>query len=128
MRSRSFQVTTGIALRCRGWRQEGLLRMLENVLAVGEDPQNLVVYAALGSDVATVVIGGKVVMEDRKMRTLDVDALYREVREFCARGLSPEHKARADMMTKLKPYMQAWYRGWEKPVLGKPFYTINSRE
>src|SRR2546428_3970033 len=48
MRSRSFQVTTGNALRCRGWRQEGLLRMLENVLAVGEDPENLVVYAALG--------------------------------------------------------------------------------
>lgn len=35
-------------LRCRGWRQEGLLRLLENVLAVGEDPENLVVYAALG--------------------------------------------------------------------------------
>ncbi|MEM8551546.1 MAG: urocanate hydratase [Pseudomonadota bacterium] len=35
-------------LRCRGWRQEGLLRLLENVLAVGEDPKNLIVYAALG--------------------------------------------------------------------------------
>jgi urocanate hydratase len=48
MRKRSFDVTRGAALRCRGWRQEGLLRMLENVLAVGEDPENLVVYAALG--------------------------------------------------------------------------------
>ncbi len=38
----------GTGLRCRGWRQEGLLRLLENVLAVGEDPENLVVYAALG--------------------------------------------------------------------------------
>jgi urocanate hydratase len=47
MRSRSFAVTTGGKLRCRGWRQEGLLRMLENVLAVGEDPEHLVVYAAL---------------------------------------------------------------------------------
>ena len=45
---RSFEVTRGAALRCRGWRQEGLLRLLENVLAVGEDPDNLVVYAALG--------------------------------------------------------------------------------
>src|SRR6516225_3539563 len=45
---RSFSVTTGSALRCKGWRQEGLLRLLENVLAVGEDPGNLVVYAALG--------------------------------------------------------------------------------
>jgi len=35
-------------LRCRGWRQEGLLRLLENVLTVAEDPENLVVYAALG--------------------------------------------------------------------------------
>src|SRR5438270_9307097 len=43
-----FQITTGTTLRCKGWRQEGLLRLLENVLAVGEDPKNLVVYAALG--------------------------------------------------------------------------------
>ena len=42
------QVQRGSNLRCRGWRQEGLLRLLENVLAVGEDPENLVVYAALG--------------------------------------------------------------------------------
>jgi urocanate hydratase len=38
----------GMALRCRGWRQEGLLRLLENVLTVAEDPERLVVYAALG--------------------------------------------------------------------------------
>jgi urocanate hydratase len=46
--SRRFDVTSGSNLRCRGWRQEGVLRLLENVLAVGEDPANLVVYAALG--------------------------------------------------------------------------------
>ena len=46
--NKRFTVTSGSNLRCRGWRQEGLLRLLENVLAVGEDPANLVVYAALG--------------------------------------------------------------------------------
>jgi urocanate hydratase len=45
---RSFPVTSGSTLRCKSWRQEGLLRLLENVLAVGEDPDNLVVYAAFG--------------------------------------------------------------------------------
>lgn len=45
---RSFNVTGGNELRCRGWRQEALLRLLENVLAVGENPDELVVYAALG--------------------------------------------------------------------------------
>ncbi|WGS50751.1 urocanate hydratase [Paraburkholderia sp. D15] len=45
---REFTVTSGTTLRCKGWRQEALLRLLENVLAVGEDPAQLIVYAALG--------------------------------------------------------------------------------
>jgi urocanate hydratase len=45
---RTFAVTSGSTLRCLGWRQEALLRLLENVLAVGENPDELVVYAALG--------------------------------------------------------------------------------
>jgi urocanate hydratase len=44
----SFQIGRGAALRCRGWRQEGLLRMLENTLANGERPQDLVIYAGTG--------------------------------------------------------------------------------
>lgn len=38
----------GTTLRCKGWRQEALLRMLENVLENGENQQELIVYAALG--------------------------------------------------------------------------------
>jgi urocanate hydratase len=33
-------------LRCRGWRPEAILRLLENNLAISEDPERLVVYAA----------------------------------------------------------------------------------
>lgn len=43
-----FPIPGGPQLRAKGWRQEALLRLLENVLSVGEDPENLVVYAALG--------------------------------------------------------------------------------
>ena len=43
-----FKVTGGTQIRCKNWRTEALLRLLENVLAVGEDPDNLIVYAALG--------------------------------------------------------------------------------
>ncbi|MBE7732849.1 urocanate hydratase [Devosia faecipullorum] len=43
-----FPVPGGPELRARGWRQEALLRLLENVLSVGENPDELVVYAALG--------------------------------------------------------------------------------
>ncbi|CAN7453536.1 urocanate hydratase [Pararhizobium sp. LjRoot255] len=44
----NFPIPGGTELRAKGWRQEALLRLLENVLSVGEDPDNLVVYAALG--------------------------------------------------------------------------------
>ena len=47
-RHANFPVPGGPALRAKGWRQEALLRLLENVLSVGEDPDNLIVYAALG--------------------------------------------------------------------------------
>ena len=33
-------------LRCTGWRTEAILRLLENNLAIAEDPAHLVVYAA----------------------------------------------------------------------------------
>src|SRR2546423_12748535 len=41
---RTVRPPTGTDLRCRGWRQEGLLRMLENTVANGERPQDLVIY------------------------------------------------------------------------------------
>ncbi|MCR6673375.1 urocanate hydratase [Devosia ginsengisoli] len=44
----NFPIPGGLELRAKGWRQEALLRLLENVLAVGENPDELVVYAALG--------------------------------------------------------------------------------
>nr|WP_272213380.1 hypothetical protein [Marinicella sp. W31]MDC2879334.1 hypothetical protein [Marinicella sp. W31] len=43
-----FPIPGGPEIRAKGWRQEALLRLMENVLSVGEDPDNLVVYAALG--------------------------------------------------------------------------------
>lgn len=43
-----IQATRGTHLRCKGWRQEALLRMLENVLEVGERPEDLVVYGSIG--------------------------------------------------------------------------------
>lgn len=46
--NQKFTVTSGTQVRCKGWRQEALLRLLENVLAVGENPADLIVYAAMG--------------------------------------------------------------------------------
>ena len=44
----SFDIGRGLELRCQGWRQEGMLRMLENTLANGEQPEELIVYGGSG--------------------------------------------------------------------------------
>jgi len=81
----------------------------------------------MGADVATVVIGGKIVVENHQPRTIDVEGLYREVRAFCAKGLTPEQRARADLLREIKPYVQAWYSTWHEKMLDQPFYRVNSR-
>jgi hypothetical protein len=66
-------------------------------------------------------------MEERSLKLLDVKALFAEVREFCSKGLPEEHRKRADMLARIKPYVQKWYAGWHDRMVNEPFYRVNSR-
>ena len=44
MEPRRIRAQRGTALRCKGWHQEVILRMLENNLENGERPEDLVIY------------------------------------------------------------------------------------
>jgi urocanate hydratase len=46
-RGREVTAQRGTTLRCRGWRQEAILRLLENNLENAEDPDNLVIYMSI---------------------------------------------------------------------------------
>jgi len=46
--SQTFKATTGRKLRCKGWRQEAILRMLENNLENAEIPEELIIYGGTG--------------------------------------------------------------------------------
>ena len=46
--NRIIEPAVGNRLRCKGWRQEGILRMLENTLANAESPEKLIVYGSTG--------------------------------------------------------------------------------
>ena len=116
-----------------GMKGDGILVDLERVTRdPWIDPEfdiaDAFVERAMGADVATVVIGGKVVVEDHRPCTIDVDGLYREVRAFCAKGLTQEQRARADLLARIKPYVQAWYGTWQQDMVDRPFYRVNSRK
>jgi len=46
-RGREVKAGRGATLRCKGWRQEAILRLLENNLENAEDPDNLVIYMSI---------------------------------------------------------------------------------
>jgi urocanate hydratase len=46
-RGKEVRAERGTVLRCKGWRQEAILRLLENNLENGEDPENLVIYMSI---------------------------------------------------------------------------------
>ena len=122
-------VTGALAL---GMKADAVLVDLERVenepwLDPRSDIVEAFVQRAMGSDVDTVVINGRVAMEQRRLKMLDVDALFREVREFCSKGLPEEHRKRAEMLARIKPYAQKWYKGWDSPMVNEPFYRVNSR-
>ncbi len=45
---RSVRAQRGSTLRCKGWKQESLLRMLENNMENAEAPERLVIYGGIG--------------------------------------------------------------------------------
>ncbi|MBS9781000.1 MAG: urocanate hydratase [Gammaproteobacteria bacterium] len=68
--TKKYDVTSGTTLRCKGWRQEALLRLMENVLAVGENADELIVYAALGKAARNWASHDKIV---ETLKTMDED-------------------------------------------------------
>jgi cytosine/adenosine deaminase-related metal-dependent hydrolase len=115
-----------------GMKGDAILVDLDRVardpwLDPGFDIAEAFVARAMGADVATVVVGGRVVVADHQPQTIDVEALYREVRAFCEKGLTPEQRARADLLARVKPYAQGWYADWHRGMVDEPFYPVNSR-
>jgi len=43
-----IKAARGTTLRCKGWRQEAILRMLENNLENAEKPDELIIYGGTG--------------------------------------------------------------------------------
>ena len=91
------------------------------------DPGLLFIHRARGRHVRDVLVDGQAVVVDGAVQTIDVEALYREVRACAEKGLTPAQRAYAERMREIKPYVQRWYRSWAD-FPREPFYAVNSRK
>lgn len=92
------------------------------------DPTETLVLRAKGGHARTVVVGGRVVVEDGRFVNYDVEALMREVRAFCDRGLTAEQTARQQTLRRLIPHHQRWHNAMLADLdVREPFYRLNGR-
>ena len=89
---------------------------------------DIVVQRAKGHHVRTVIVGGRIVLNDDKFTDYDVGALYAEIRDFCNRGLTDSQKARQEPIRRLIPHHQRWHNAMlEHLDTTEPFYRLNGR-
>ncbi len=92
------------------------------------DLSEILVARAKGADVRAVVVGGRPVVDKGRFVGFDVDALYREIRDFCAKGLSDKQRAQQEAIGRLMVHHQRWHNAMLKHLdLTEPFYRMNGR-
>lgn len=73
------------------------------------DPVRQVVYCENGSSVRTVLVNGRVVVDDGKLTTLDLDALREEGNEIALKAVADNRAAR-ERYDRLRPYFEDMHR------------------
>ena len=90
---------------------------------------DLLISRAKGAQVRDVVVAGRAVVRDRRVVTIDEEALNREVLAFLARqtAAAPD-PARVARMRALRPFVHAWQAEILTHLdVKEPFYMLNGR-
>jgi N-acyl-D-aspartate/D-glutamate deacylase len=88
------------------------------------DPRELLILRAQARDVRAVFVAGHLVMEDGRPTGFDLESVGRELADRLA--ATPFPAEMAGRLAALREHAEAFYRGWEMPVLD-PYTRYNSR-
>ncbi|MGC9529422.1 MAG: amidohydrolase family protein [Candidatus Bipolaricaulaceae bacterium] len=129
MATRNAALVSGFGERCGqlapGAWADMVLVDLDEICRAWSSPRvdlrELLFHAATARDVDTAIVAGKLVMRDRRLLTVDEEALWDEVRD---RVDGDRHGQ--GLWDELEPYVERFYRGWAAPTCD-PYYPINSR-
>jgi len=88
---------------------------------------DLVLLRAKGCHARHAVVDGRVVLRDGRVTTMDVEALYAEVRRWVAKHQdSAADPRRVEMIRRLRPHFHAWHAGMLRHLdVSVPHYLLN---
>ena len=109
-----------------------LIDLKETLESPWADPRlpvtDIFIHRGLGRHVDTVIINGEIVMENRKILTIDTELLYKEAAKQASRGLSKDQQKKYDLLQNIKPFYQKWYENWIRLEDFDPYYIFNSKK
>jgi 5-methylthioadenosine/S-adenosylhomocysteine deaminase len=91
------------------------------------DPIDVLLYRGLGKHVHTVMVNGRMVVQNGKLLTMDEDAIAGRLADAASRPRSEKEKALVQVMDELKHHVIRYYEGWSHEVKPEAFFAVNSR-
>ncbi|MCX5912820.1 MAG: amidohydrolase family protein, partial [Deltaproteobacteria bacterium] len=92
------------------------------------DPIEVLLYRGKGSDVHTVMVGGRIVVEEGRVLTMDEEDLGKKLTDAASRPRNEEEKALSRAVDELRAQVVRYYQDWTKKVEIEPYFSVNSRE
>jgi cytosine/adenosine deaminase-related metal-dependent hydrolase len=92
------------------------------------DPIELLLYRGKGKHVHTVMIGGKIAVENGRVLTVDEERVAKKLAYAASRPRGEEEKALSRAVDELRAQVVRYYRGWIAKAEMDPFFYLNSRK
>jgi cytosine/adenosine deaminase-related metal-dependent hydrolase len=91
------------------------------------DPVEVLLYRGKGSHVHTVMVDGRIVVEEGRVLTVDEEVAGNRLAEAASRPKTEGEQDSARVLDELKKYVIQYYQGWTQKVEPEPYFAINSR-
>ena len=91
------------------------------------DPIETLLYRGAGKHVHTVMVNGRIVVQEGQLLTLDEEAIGARLAEAASRPRTEKEKALAQAMDELRAHVVRYYKDWPKKLELKPHFGVNSR-
>ncbi len=91
------------------------------------DPIDVLLYRGSGQHVHTVMVNGRVVVENGKVLSVDEDAVAARLADAASRQRNQNEEAFVKAIDELKQRVTGFYEGWTENLRPEPCFDFNSR-
>ncbi len=91
------------------------------------DPIDVLLYRGSGTHVHTVMVNGRVVVENGKVLTIDEEAVTSRLARAASQPRTEKEKTFAQAIEELKRHTVRFYQGWTEGLKLEPHVDVNSR-